>query len=136
VQARRGEDSEMVLSPPQPLMIERDAATLVARLLLDRRSNQDLIMLEERRATIAVADLCALGLTAREAEVLRWVAQGKTNPEISMILGRSVRTVQHHLEHVYRKLGVETRTAAAAEAHAFSVNGSRALGRAIGRSQR
>jgi DNA-binding CsgD family transcriptional regulator len=53
-----------------------------------------------------------LGLTQREAEVLAWVAQGKSNPEVAIILGMSARTVQKHLEHVFEKLGVESRTAA------------------------
>ena len=51
-------------------------------------------------------------LTEREVEVLRWVACGKTNRDIGDILGLSPRTVNKHLEHVYIKLGVETRTAA------------------------
>lgn len=55
----------------------------------------------------------ALGLTQREAEILRWVADGKTNPEIAIILGISARTVQKHLERIYQKLGVECRMAAA-----------------------
>ena len=57
--------------------------------------------------------LSVLGLTEREAEVLGWVAEGKTNPEIGFILSISPRTVQKHLEHIFAKLGVETRTAAA-----------------------
>jgi CheY-like chemotaxis protein/DNA-binding CsgD family transcriptional regulator len=52
-------------------------------------------------------------LTARESEVLYWVIQGKTNRDIGDILGTSPRTVHKHLEHVFEKLGVETRTAAA-----------------------
>jgi DNA-binding CsgD family transcriptional regulator len=55
----------------------------------------------------------SLGLTDREVEVLTWVADGKTNAEIGLILGTSPRTVQKHLEHVFEKLGVDTRTAAA-----------------------
>lgn len=55
-----------------------------------------------------------LGLTPREAEVLAWVAQGKSNGDIGVILGISPRTVQKHAERIYEKLGVETRTAAAA----------------------
>jgi DNA-binding response OmpR family regulator/DNA-binding CsgD family transcriptional regulator len=55
----------------------------------------------------------AFKLTAREAEVLYWVVQGKTNRDIGDILGTSPRTVHKHLEHVFEKLGVETRTAAA-----------------------
>lgn len=53
-------------------------------------------------------------LTQRELEVLHWVTCGKTNRDIGDILGLSPRTVNKHLEHVYIKLGVETRTAAAA----------------------
>ncbi len=53
-------------------------------------------------------------LTAREAEVLAWLAKGKTNRDIADILGMSPRTVSKHLEHIFEKLGVETRAAAAA----------------------
>jgi len=56
--------------------------------------------------------LRALGLTPRQAEVLHWVAQGKTNPEIGIILGVSGLTVKKHLEAVFHTLGVENRTAA------------------------
>jgi DNA-binding CsgD family transcriptional regulator len=55
-------------------------------------------------------------LTAREGEVLLWVSRGKTNRDIADILGMSPRTVNKHLEHIFEKLGVETRTAAAAAA--------------------
>ena len=54
----------------------------------------------------------ALPVTAREREVLTWLAAGKTDREIGDILGMSPRTVQKHLQHIYEKLGVETRTAA------------------------
>lgn len=53
-------------------------------------------------------------LTPRETEVLSWIAKGKTNRDIAEILGMSPRTVNKHLEHIFEKLGVETRTAAAA----------------------
>lgn len=55
-----------------------------------------------------------LELTAREAEVLLWTAQGKSNRDIAEILDCSPRTVNKHLEQIYSKLGVENRTAAAA----------------------
>ena len=51
-------------------------------------------------------------LTAREREVLEWVAAGKTDRDIGAIVGISARTVHKHLQHAYAKLGVETRTAA------------------------
>jgi DNA-binding CsgD family transcriptional regulator len=54
-----------------------------------------------------------LGLTRREQEVLAWVAQGKTNAEVAEILWVTPSTVRKHLENVYEKLGVHSRTAAA-----------------------
>ena len=51
-------------------------------------------------------------LTAREREIIRWVALGKTNAQIGAILDASPRTIGKHLENIYAKLGVETRTAA------------------------
>ena len=54
------------------------------------------------------------GLTEREGEVLGWVAEGKTNGEIARLLFVSPHTVRKHLENVFEKLGVHTRTAAAA----------------------
>jgi DNA-binding CsgD family transcriptional regulator len=57
--------------------------------------------------------LLALGLTAREAEVLYWITEGKTNPEIAIILDSSINTVKKHANNLFAKLGVETRTAAA-----------------------
>ncbi len=53
-------------------------------------------------------------LTPRETEVLSWLAKGKTNRDIADILGMSHRTVNKHLEHIFEKLGVETRSAATA----------------------
>ena len=53
-----------------------------------------------------------LGLSLREMEVLNRTAEGKTNLEISSILGIRERTVEKHLESVYKKLGVNTRTGA------------------------
>jgi DNA-binding CsgD family transcriptional regulator len=53
-------------------------------------------------------------LTAREREVLAWVARGKTNAEIARVLWLAPSTVRKHLENVYAKLGVSTRTAAVA----------------------
>ena len=52
-------------------------------------------------------------VTPREAEVLRWVAAGKSDAQIGAILRISARTVQKHLQNIYDKLGVESRTAAA-----------------------
>jgi DNA-binding CsgD family transcriptional regulator len=56
-------------------------------------------------------------LTTREREVLEWLATGKTNRDIADIIGAKRRTVEKHLEHIYEKLGVETRTAAVMRAY-------------------
>jgi DNA-binding CsgD family transcriptional regulator len=55
-----------------------------------------------------------LTVTEREAEVLLWIARGKSNRDIAEILGLSPRTVNKHLEQIYAKLGVENRASAAA----------------------
>jgi DNA-binding CsgD family transcriptional regulator len=60
--------------------------------------------------------LSELPLTGREREILPLVAAGKTNAEIGTVLAISGRTVQKHLEHIFQKLGVETRMAAAVRA--------------------
>jgi DNA-binding NarL/FixJ family response regulator len=60
--------------------------------------------------------LCVLGITPRVAEVLLWVAQGKTNSDIASILGVSESTVKKHVQEIFEKLGVETRSAAALRA--------------------
>lgn len=62
----------------------------------------------------APSRLSTAALTPRETEVLSWVANGKTNRDVAEILGMSPRTANKQLEHVFEKLGVETRAAAAA----------------------
>jgi len=64
----------------------------------------------------SAAPLEALNLTPREAEVLLWIAQGKANADIAVILGMSDKTVKIHVSHILQKLGVENRTAAARSA--------------------
>lgn len=94
---------------------DRDLLDLVSkplsRLYLQARA------LDEARALLAARGLDlqrldALGVTARETDVLHWLAAGKTDREIAALLGCSHRTVHKHLQRIYVKLGVETRTAA------------------------
>lgn len=99
------------LPPCKPLVIERARTRLEVRHLCE--ADRCVLFMEERHAAVQPTSFEPSGLTRREAEVLLWVAQGNTNIEIGMILGTSPRTVQKHLEHIYRKLGVETRVAAA-----------------------
>jgi DNA-binding NarL/FixJ family response regulator len=80
-------------------------------------SGEYLLLIDEQRNDATARRLSEThNLTAREAEVLNWLAAGKTNRDIGEILGTSPRTVNKHLERIYVKLGVETRAAAAAMA--------------------
>ena len=72
-----------------------------------------LMRLDHKNADRGPKALRALGLTAREAEVLYWITEGKTNPEIAIILEASPDTVKKHAANLYAKLGVPTRTSAA-----------------------
>jgi len=73
-------------------------------LLLKRENTRDYPEMLQRR----------LGLPPREAEVLFWVSKGKTSRETAAIMSITRKTVDQHFEHIHRKLGTETRTAAAA----------------------
>ena len=106
---------------PRTLAIDRAAGSETRQLVfaLQQRTGDDdllIVMREVSDAAVVGAMLQAFKLTLREAEVLYWVAKGKTNRDIGDILGSSPATVKKHLERVYVKLGVETRTAAAAVA--------------------
>jgi CheY-like chemotaxis protein/DNA-binding CsgD family transcriptional regulator len=113
--------------PPQPLLVGRGGRRLTLELHAmagaedglaaagdDGSDDEWLIVASETNdATLIDAMVAAFRLTAREAEVLVWVARGKTNRDIGDILGASPRTITKHMEHILPKLGVETRTAAA-----------------------
>ncbi|WP_454690937.1 response regulator [Achromobacter aloeverae] len=86
------------------------------RLTASRKAGEYVLLMDERELPADAADTLAAAyqLTLREREVLLWLAKGKTNRDIGDILGMAPRTVNKHLEHVYVKLGVETRAAATA----------------------
>jgi two component transcriptional regulator, LuxR family len=105
---RRWIDASQADGNPQTLWSDGQRLTF-------SRLDGDLLLIQ-RQASLSDPETLArlLGLTPREAEALYWVALGKTNREIAEILAMSPRTVNKHLEHVFEKLNVETRTAAAA----------------------
>ena len=99
---------------PVSLLIASGSRRLLASFHDQTGDDEWLMVLREENDASAIESLIAtFRLTQREAEVLYWVTLGKTSKDIGEILGSSPRTVNKHLEHVFEKLGVETRTAAA-----------------------
>ena len=86
---------------------------LVVRII-GREEGHVQLLLDRQCLELSAERLVALGLTRREAEVLLWISQGKTSGEIATILYCTAATVSKHTEHIFYKLKVETRTAAAA----------------------
>lgn len=95
--------------PSRPLVLEADGGSELTVTLAPDGSGITLIMQER----VVNTDLTVLGLTRRQSEVLLWVTRGKSNEDISSILNMSLGTVKKHLEHIFEKLGIESRTAAA-----------------------
>ena len=91
---------------------------LHVRSFTEGEVNKDTLMLrlEEKLPILSPEPLQALGLTPREAEVLFWLTQGKTSPEIAVILDAALNTIKKHAQNIFSKLGVENRTAAAFKA--------------------
>ena len=99
--------------PVLPLEIAGNETRLQIRLCTNHASEQIVLVLEEERSETSLETLECFSLTTREKEVMGWVLRGKTNNEIGCLCDISPRTVQKHLEHIFQKFGVETRTAAA-----------------------
>jgi len=85
---------------------------LSVRLFTNPSSHSTVLLHLEESGAKGPSALIPLGLSNREAEVLFWIAEGKTHPEIAAILGTSVRTIHKHAENIYRKLNLENRSAA------------------------
>lgn len=107
---------QQVVAQGEALVLLSDGHQLQARYLGSGGPGEVMVLLRQLTATADAAHkrLSGAALTPRETEVLSWLAKGKTNRDIGDILGMSPRTVNKHLEHIFEKLGVETRTAAAA----------------------
>lgn len=98
-----------------PLRIEQNDKQLVVQLVVESLQGRYLLLLEEHRLAILPL-LELLGLSARETEVLFWVIRGDANQAIAKHLGVHLSTVRKHLESIYHKLGVQSRTEAIAQA--------------------
>jgi len=90
------------------------AGGLLASFIGEAQPGEYLVRLKDAGAPSEGAILKdVFSLTDREAEVLVWIAKGKSNRDAAAILGCSPRTINKHLEQIYQKLDVENRTAAA-----------------------
>ncbi len=113
--------SQLALGEPPKLVLERGATRLTFRLHQQTgdsdasAENGDWLIVMREVSDSAVIEAMSLSfkLTAKEAEVLYWVVKGKTNKDIGDILGSSPMTAKKHLERIFVKMGVETRTSAA-----------------------
>lgn len=100
-----------------PASLARPESPLNPRRFAENgRDDLNLLVLEEKVPSAQPTALTVLGLTPRESEVLFWIARGKSNPDIATILGAGLRTIHKHVENIFRKLGCETRAAAAVTA--------------------
>src|ERR1700722_10886137 len=107
-----GKQSER--KPFSPLTVESDEARLNIRMLTTSRDGEVLLLLSREVGHDRPESLQRLGLARREAEVLFWISKGKTSREGGAIFSITRKHVDKHVERIHRKLGVETRTAAAA----------------------
>lgn len=96
----------------KPVQVDELLQVINTRL----RRKQQIAPAAKAKREPSPALLVPLGLTEREADVLFWLAQGKSNPEICTVLDLRLTTVKKHVERILQKLGVENRTSAAAAA--------------------
>ena len=78
---------------------------------------------DDREAALVL--ISELNLTQRQAQVLHWVAEGKSNDEIATILGCSINTVKMHLKDIFQRLGIHSRSAATACAYRAHIRHAR-----------
>ena len=112
-----GADDYLVKPTPRTELLEAIEARLERQRLHDLRTSEAIAKVSFQPDFTSYTPLVdKLALTDREAETLLWVAQGKSNADIASILGNSEKTVKKTMGHVFEKLGLESRTAAALRA--------------------
>jgi DNA-binding CsgD family transcriptional regulator len=107
--------AEAIDRPMTPLYIEQATEQLVIRLIAESDSARYTLILEVQPRS-PLGSLQSLGLSQRETEVLGWLMQGKDNKSIATQMAVGASTIRKHLENIYRKLNVQSRTEAVAQA--------------------
>lgn len=104
---------EFAVRSPRPFIARIGERTLRIRIAGTRERNGCVLLLRAEDPRLELATLSYLGLGARSTEVLYWLAKGKTNKEIAVILGIAAETVKAHLKEIYFRLDLEKRATAA-----------------------
>ena len=107
------ESDELGIRPPRPLLVRQGERTLRVRMARIKEGVGFVLLLRAEDPAFELAKLRILGLGARPTEVLYWLAKGKTNKEIGMILSMATETVKAHLKDIYSRLAIENRATAA-----------------------
>jgi DNA-binding CsgD family transcriptional regulator len=97
----------------RPLLLEAEGRHLTVRLAAMPDQNRYQLQFEERILPTAGQIAKHFGLTPRQGEVLYWIAQGKSNEEIGLIIRAKIKTIAKHVEQIFGRLGVENRSSAA-----------------------
>jgi DNA-binding CsgD family transcriptional regulator len=113
---------ELGIRPPQPLLVQRADKTLHIRVAKIREGDGFVLLLRAEDPVFELAKLSILGLGTRSTQVIYWLAKGKTNKEIGIILGMATETVKAHLKDIYSRLALENRAAAASMISEMLVN--------------
>ncbi len=125
---RRAQAGETIGRASAPLMVRRRGRIPTLRLVSAGEDGTAQLVLEEASDPDAPLRLADTPLTRRELEVLREVEKGARNRDIAAALGTSPATVKKHLERIYEKLAVDSRTAALAWLHERRRRGTRPSG--------
>jgi DNA-binding CsgD family transcriptional regulator len=109
----RFETDEFAVCPPRQFVARVAERTLHIRMANTREGDGCVLLLRSEDPAVELAKLSYFGLSARSTEVLYWLAKGKTNKEIAIILGMATETVKMHLKDIYLRLHIENRATAA-----------------------
>ena len=112
----------LLVRPLRALAVESARGRLLLRCFPEPHGGLIHLFMVEVPAMPDFFRLQASGLTARECEVLHWIARGKRDAEVAVVLGCATSTVSKHVEHILAKLQVETRSAATSDARAWLDN--------------
>jgi len=107
------------LTPFRPLILETAGKRVTVRLAALASQHRYQMHFEEKTLVTAQQVASHFGLTPRQGEVLYWIAQGKSNEEIGLIIAARVRTIAKHVEQILSRIGVENRSSAARLWHDF-----------------